>query len=262
VTRSRKEVGNISNQDLRFYLFYFVFQTAIRRKVEFECMKLLEEGSSSSLEEKEFVLEILRNVKNAAGRERRSKEDDEVKEVSRGGDEGDHHNQVYLTPTEFSSFLYNLLSSESSSSSTSVPSVVSVTSGVSHLIRNKLRTPLGKPQELFGGLGNILRKRGACPQWKLQFMYQLEKAFRRLMEGGTIKGGLLGLGDNGGLLESAVQSFFVTNKGPCMEWLKRIRGDLMERGLENGDWAFAFYNAAMGSNRGKAAQSLFELHGE
>jgi hypothetical protein len=226
-------------------------------------MKLLEEGSSSSLDDKEFVLEILRNVKNAAGRNRRSKEDDEVKEVSRGGDEGDHHNQIYLIPTEFSSFLHNLLSSSesSSSSSTSVPSVGSVTSVVSHLIRNKLRTPLGKPQELFGGLGNILRKRGGCPQWKLQFIYQLEKAFRRLMEGGTIKGGLL-LGDNGGLLENSVQAFFVTNKGPCMEWLKRIRGDLMERGLENGDWAFAFYNAAMGSNRGKAAQALFELHGE
>jgi hypothetical protein len=64
---------------------YFVFQSAIRRKVEFECMKLLEEGSSSSLEEKEFVLEILRSVKNAAGSKRRSKEDDEVKEVRSAG---------------------------------------------------------------------------------------------------------------------------------------------------------------------------------
>jgi len=46
-----------------------------------------------------------------------------------------------------------------------------------------------------------------------------------------------------------------------MEWLKRIRLDLFDRGLDCKEYGMAYYNASKAENISKASVALFELHG-
>jgi len=138
-----------------------------------ECVKILD--SKPVRENKLFIYEILRSTRDF---------DELVMEVEDDVGKLKTPEITYLTPTEFNTFLYFLFSLEE-------PAFIGkframVPAAVSYLIRSKLKTPLGKPQDLFGHIQAIL-KRKMCPKWKLEFVYELEKAFQWLINGSSLK---------------------------------------------------------------------------
>lgn len=99
-----------------------------------------------------------------------------------------------LTSTEFNLFLHELLlgnsaqAPEFSFTSKSYSSVLPT--AADHLIRLKLKTPLGKPQDFFAQLLLIFKRSRASkfpvPAWKLHFVFELEKKFQLWTHGSAL----------------------------------------------------------------------------
>lgn len=100
-----------------------------------------------------------------------------------------------LIQTEFNQFLYELLIGNSAQppqittgANSNKKEVLSL--AADHLLRLKLKTPLGKPQDFFGHL-LLLFKRSrnskiSLPIWKLHFVFELEKKFQLWTHGSAI----------------------------------------------------------------------------
>lgn len=101
---------------------------------------------------------------------------------------------LVLTSTEFNLFLYELLIGNSqqlpqfSFSSKCASGILQA--AADHLIRLKLKTPLGKPQDFFAQLLMVLKRSRASkmplPVWKLHFVFELEKKFQLWTHGSAL----------------------------------------------------------------------------
>lgn len=53
----------------------------------------------------------------------------------------------------------------------------------------------------------------------------------------------------------------MVNRGSCLEWLKRIRWDVLNCAGVSDQWEDSFFHASMGDERAKGEVALFHLKG-
>ncbi|ODM98683.1 Serine/threonine-protein kinase SMG1 [Orchesella cincta] len=167
-----------------------------------------------------------------------------------------------LTSTEFNLFLHELLVANSASipkidsdSRTSVHNDNNLLSvAADHLIRMKLKTPLGKPQDFFGQLLMIFKRSRASKVpvavWKLHFVFELETKFQLWIHGSAM---------NETDLTEHVKQFYLMNKHPFLEWLKRIRTEIIDTCLMSKEYSLAYFNAALMGDKPKMEYALFHM---
>lgn len=122
-------------------------------------------------------------------------------------------------------------------------------------ILNKLRTPLGKPQDTFTKIENIIRQNAAAnqvpnsqsvgqsgsKQFQVKLLLQLMENLEKLLYN-AYNGSSLMLCSK---TPSAAKTFFTTNKNTCIEWINRNRIYLMMIALKSDDPGIAWRNGEL-----------------
>lgn len=121
-------------------------------------------------------------------------------------------------------------------------------------ILNKLRTPLGKPQDTFTKIENIIRQNASAhqlnggqsvqsspKQFQVKLLLQLMENLEKLLYN-AYNGSSLMLCSK---TPSAAKVFFTTNKNTCVEWINRNRIHLMMIALKSDDPGIVWRNGEL-----------------
>lgn len=126
---------------------------------------------------------------------------------------------------------------------------------VQFCILNKLKTPLGKPQETFTKIENIIRQNASAnqqlnisqsgqsspKQFQIKLLLQLMESMEKLLYN-AYNGSSLMLCSK---TPSSAKTFFTTNKNTCVEWINRNRIYLMMIALKSDDPGIVWRNGEL-----------------